>query len=100
MMFWPIVTLTAEQVYWLKFGIIALIDVAAIYWIWKQVKKVDDQNEVSEKHKQELRAEIQAARTPSAVFDLPRNKERGFQERARRAEELGFREEDSGPWVA
>lgn len=39
-------------------------------------------------------------RTPPAVFDLPRNKEKGFQERARKAEHLGFRDDDSGPWVA
>lgn len=92
--------MSPTTVYWLKLGIIALIDVAAIWWIWKQVRKADDQFTTSEKHKQQLREEIQASRTPSAVFDLPRNKERGFQERARRAEELGFREDDSGPWVA
>lgn len=92
--------MSPNTVYWLQLGILGLIDVAAIWWIWKQVRKADAQIEATEKHQQELREEIKASRTPSAVFDLPRNKERGFQERARRAEELGFRDEDSGPWVA
>lgn len=91
---WLGLTLTAEQVYWITFGIVALFNAALVYWIWKQVKKFDDEIEASEQHQEDLLAEIDRARKPPAVFDLPRNKERGFQDRARRAEELGFRDDD------
>lgn len=65
--------MSSETTYWLKLGIIALLDAAVLIWIWRRVKRVDREIEANEERKRELVSEIN---------------DNGFQFRAREAESL------------
>lgn len=75
--------------YWIKLGIIALIDVAVVVWIWKQVKRVDREQEAAEVRRIELMAQIR--RSKMVIASLPESMQQRIM---REAEALGFRDED------
>lgn len=101
-------------VFWLIVGAWLVACVLAIRWTLPRLDASDKESDHEEALKLDkiwnvymaarpvppILNQSERKRTPPAVFDLPRNMEKGFQERARKAEHLGFRDDDSGPWVA